>query len=46
LFKSSGKIRGNGARVDIEEQYFESPFLIAKKGHSSRNKSKIAYELA
>jgi hypothetical protein len=31
--------------IDIEEQ-FGSPFLIAMKGHSSSNKSKIAYELA
>jgi hypothetical protein len=31
--------------IDIEEQ-FESPFLIAMKGHSSSNKSNIAYELA
>lgn len=31
--------------IDIEEQP-ESPLLIAMKGHSSGNKSKIAHELA
>ncbi|KAJ6961655.1 hypothetical protein NC652_000559 [Populus alba x Populus x berolinensis] len=31
--------------IDVEEQP-ESPLLIAMKGHSSRNKSKIAHELA
>ncbi|KAL9407032.1 hypothetical protein Peur_004004 [Populus x canadensis] len=31
--------------IDIEEQP-ESPLLIAMKGHSSSNKSKIAHELA
>jgi hypothetical protein len=31
--------------IDIEEQP-ESPLLIAMKGHSSSNKSKIAQELA